>query len=175
MDVKEVKKLVLPPSAFEANGDRADRARHKAKLLGAVLATGNRNRALEQAGISDDSLARYLQDGVFADNLRKIEDHLAATLTAVAINKANAGDNDMIKFVLPALNDRFDSGIRKARAMGEEKMKTSLFQRLLEQSGQDTETVRPYQGSTEPTIEVDNTESIQLLIPDSTKPEPDNE
>lgn len=130
-----IRKLLPSPEDFKENGDRSDVAVRKAVALRAILKAGSLSKAIEIGAIDRATAWRYCQDEVFSGRLKQVEAELAAMLAEKAIAKAFDGDNDMIKFTLPAVDPRFDPGVRKAKAQAAGRMRTDLFKSLLE-SGQ---------------------------------------
>ncbi len=66
-----------------------------------------------------------------SENLRRIENELAGLLANKALEKALAGSEKMIEFALPALSDRFDSGIRRQQVANAGSLASILLQKTL--------------------------------------------
>lgn len=132
---------IPPPTYFKEQGDRADRAEKKSETLRIVAEVGSMQRAIAEGKVDRNTLARYLEDGNYRDNLARIEQAMASRLAAVAYEKAANGSDKMLEFVLPALDDRFDSGIRRQNVANAGNLASILLQKTLtaenvSQSGQ---------------------------------------
>ena len=123
---------IPPPTYFEeSSGDRSDKAESKTRSLAAAIEHGGIHAAIAAGKINKDTLSRYLADGNYRENLQRIESALASRLAAVAYEKAEKGSEKMLEFVLPALDDRFDSGIRRQNVANAGNLASILLQKTL--------------------------------------------
>lgn len=105
----------------------------KQSLLNEVLKTnGNITQATKNMGISSTQLTEYFKDGNFKAKLDLVSDELASELFKVGYSKALAGSDRMIEFLLPALDVRFDSGVRRQKEATTGLMQSEIFKRLLD-------------------------------------------
>lgn len=130
----------LPDISPDQFSGRLDTRTNKSEALAAVLETGTVREAIRSGKVDWVTLSRYLSDGVFSEQLKKVEDVLSSALASKAINKSlNDLDKDqarMLEFTLPALDSRFDSGIRREKAKATGVLGSMLFKQLLDRSGE---------------------------------------
>lgn len=135
MSTKEIKKIEdinLSPSEFSG---RIDKREAKSQLLREYISTPSLSQLMTDGKVDRNTLSRYLNDGDFSEKLKQIEHCMSSHLVSVAYSKAcNDSDKDqarMIEFVLPALNDRFDSGVRRQKASNIGQLQSLLVSKLL--------------------------------------------
>ena len=153
----------ISPSQFSG---RSDTQSNKSESLAAIAAAGSLKQAIRNGDITYDTLSRYLTDGNYQEKLGEVQDVIAAKLASKAVNKAlDDLDKDqarMLEFTLPALDSRFDSGIRREKAKATGVLGSILFKELLgsRDQGPDTITATP---TTRTTLELTDNNTYQPI------------
>lgn len=130
--------LSLPDISPNQFSGRSDTQTNKSESLAAIAAAGSLKQAIRNGDITYDTLSRYLTDGNYREKLGEVQEVIAAKLASKAINKAlDDLDKDqarMLEFTLPALDQRFDSGIRREKAKATGVLGSMLFKQLLDRT-----------------------------------------
>lgn len=134
-ETKIPRSLVPPPSHFvENSNNNIQAATNKSKSLAAVIQHGGLREAIKAGKIDYATLGRYLADPEYATRLKEIETSLCGLLVAKATEKALDGNERMLEFVIPALDPRFDSGIRRQQVANRGAIDSLLMSKALEDS-----------------------------------------
>lgn len=133
--------LPSPPTPeyfMTVSGNRRDQAENKVETLRAIEKHGGFCKALEAGDVAEASFYRYLTDGNFSEQLKAVESRLAARyvvqLDRIAMKGKEENQLKAIEFALPALDPRFDSGIRRQQVANRGAIDSLLMSKALDDS-----------------------------------------
>lgn len=127
-------KAIIPPPHhwMEHSGNNLQAATNKTESLAAVIECGSVKEAIKAGKIDQQTLARYLADPNYHERLRSIETHLAGLLVSKATELALNGSERMLEFVTPALDARFDAGVRRQQTANRGAIDSILMAKALD-------------------------------------------
>lgn len=129
----DVQSLIPPPRYWmEHSGNNIQSATNKAESLAAVIEHGSVREAIKAGKIDYATLGRYLADPHYSERLKKIESSLCGLLVSKATEKALEGNERMLEFVIPALDTRFDPGVRRQQVANRGSLDSILLSKALE-------------------------------------------
>lgn len=125
---------LIPPASYwmEQSGNNSFGAQNKTESLAAVVQHGSITAACQAGAIDRATLSRYLADPNYTERLKHIEKHLAGALVAKATELALNGSERMLEFVTPALDARFDAGVRRQQVQNRGAIDSILMAKALE-------------------------------------------
>lgn len=142
--------ITIPtPDYFVQNsGDRIDKADGKSRALALAAKHGSMRAAIASGDCDRMTIQRYLADGNFSENLSAIEHQLAAMLSADMLDIARFGKEEnrlrAMEFILPALEPRFDAGIRRQNASNSGNLAQLLVSHALKSGDVEIELADPF-------------------------------
>lgn len=133
----DVQSLIPPPRYWmETSGVRRDQAENRTYALASIAKHGSTQQAIVSGEIDRVTLARYLNDGNFSEQLRQVEQAIASRLVANVAHIATSGKEEnqlrATEFLLPALDTRFDPGVRRQQVANRGSLDSILLSKALE-------------------------------------------